>query len=191
MTAWPDIYFLRHGQTEWNAEGRVQGSLESRLNDLGRKQAGAQRDILSTRDLRGFSGWTSPQLRARETAEIALTGLLPRITPDARLAEITLGDWEGQLYAELDIPFAASEADERAIDVFDRAPGGEGFAALHARCLSFLQDLSGPAVLVTHGVTSRMMRAILLDMDICELGSLPGGQGVVFHVTGGDHRRLR
>ena len=190
MSTWPELYFLRHGQTEWNAEGRVQGSLDSRLSDLGRQQAMMQRDILSTLDLSGFTGWTSTQGRARGTADIALAGLVEEIRPDPRLTEIALGDWEGHLRAEIELPFPADESDESGIHVFDTAPRGEGFEALHARCRSLLEDLTGPSVLVTHGVTSRMMRLIVLGLDMTELVSLPGGQGVIYHLKDGTHRRL-
>ena len=190
MTNWPELYLLRHGQSEWNAEGRIQGGLESRLTELGRRHAAAQRAILDSLDLRGFGGWCSPQVRARQTAEIALAGTLADFTEDGRLREIGLGDWEGRLRDDLAPEFFGDESDETGVFVFDRAPGGEGFAALHARCLSFLTDLSRPAVVVTHGITSRMLRLIALGMDLAELGDLPGGQGVVYHVRDGVHRKL-
>ena len=190
MADWPELYILRHGQTEWNATGRIQGSLDSKLTGLGMRQARAQNAILTRRDLRGFAAWCSPQGRARHTAEIALAGLCDKIRVDARLGEIALGAWEGRLRAEVAPELEADEWAETGLWLFDRAPEGEGFAALHARCLSFLRDLDGPAILVTHGITSRMLRLIHLGLELPELADLPGGQGVVYHVAKGSHRLL-
>ncbi len=187
---YPSLYILRHGQTEWNAQHRVQGSLDSPLTALGRDQARAQRRLLETEDLTGFQALCSPQGRAFQTAAIALEGLFTRITTDARLAEIGVGSWEGLPRDELVIDGVVDESEESALDLYNRAPGGEGFVALRHRCAAFLDSLTGPSVLVTHGITSRMLRLIVLDRDICEIGRLPGGQGVIYHLEGGAMRQL-
>lgn len=186
----PELYILRHGQTEWNAEHRIQGSLDSPLTDTGRAQAAAQRKILGRLDLAGFQAFASPQGRAHDTAKIALEGLLDPIVIDPRLSEIHVGDWEGRTRGELDLMGAVDESSESALDLYDHAPGGEGFVAFRARCASFLNDLEGPAVLVSHGMTSRMLRLILLDMEIVDMGKLPGGQGIVYHLKDGRHEKL-
>ncbi|MBW4708680.1 histidine phosphatase family protein [Roseobacter sp. YSTF-M11] len=186
----PPVYVLRHGQTEWNAQHRIQGRLDSPLTRLGRAQAQQQREILSARDLRDFQVICSPQGRAFHTASIALEGLARAIHTDRRLSEIAVGEWEGLRRNALGADQPMDESEESALDLYERAPGGEGFAALHARCAEFLADLRRPSVLVTHGITSRMLRLIILGKDISEIGMLPGGQGVVYHLEDGEMNRL-
>ncbi len=186
----PSLYVLRHGQTLWNAEHRIQGSLDSALTELGHAQACAQNDIVKGLDLQGYRAISSPQGRALETARLALDGVLPDFDTDARLREIGVGDWEGLKRDEIDPATVVDESEENALYLYEQAPGGEGFAALRARCSEFLASLSGPAILVTHGITSRMLRLVILDMDTCEIARLPGGQGVVFHLENGVQRKL-
>ena len=182
---YPPLYILRHGQTVWNAEHRIQGSKDSPLTDKGRAQAEAQREILAAQDLTGFSAYTSPQGRAMSTAQIALRDFNLNLVQDARLAEIGVGDWEGLRREDLVLSEPVDESEESALDLYERAPGGEGFQALRARCQAFLADLKGPSVLVTHGITSRMLRLLALDLDIADIGRVGGGQGVIYFVEGG------
>lgn len=187
---YPPLYILRHGQTEWNAARRIQGSLDSPLTELGRAQARAQNKILRSCDLSGYRAFCSPQSRAFHTASIALEGLYTRIDTDPRLVEIGIGAWEGRCRDELGEGHTSEENEEGALHLYECAPGGEGFLALRKRCAAFLSHLSGPAILVTHGVTSRMLRLILLDMETHEIADLPGGQGIVFHLSGGLQTKL-
>lgn len=179
---YPPVYVLRHGQTEWNAEHRLQGDLDSPLTEQGRAQAGRQHQTLKKLDLSGYAAFSSPQGRAFHTASIALDGLIPSIKTDQRLSEIGVGDWRGLRVKDLSTERPMDESQESIFDLYERAPNGEGFLSLRERCVAFLNDLPAPSVLVTHGITSRMIRLILLDMDISEIGDLPGGQGVVFGV---------
>jgi probable phosphoglycerate mutase len=190
VKAYPPVYILRHGQTEWNSAGRLQGRIDSPLTDLGRRQAEAQREVFASRDLAGFRGFSSPQGRAFHTAALVLVGLVPIIDTDPRLVEIGVGTWEGLHRSEIVVDGMLEESDEGALDLYARAPCGEGFAALRKRCESFLGDLEAPAIIVTHGITSRMLRLVLLDRDISELSRLPGGQGVVFRIADGRQERL-
>src|SRR6187551_141397 len=104
----PTIYYIRHGQTEWNALGRFQGSQDIPLNDLGREQAahagGILKDLLAqhARGADGLEFVSSPLGRARSTMEFVRTqlGLLPDdYTLDDRLREIGYGHWEGSTLA--------------------------------------------------------------------------------------------
>ncbi|MEX3315729.1 histidine phosphatase family protein [Sulfitobacter sp. PS-8MA] len=187
MTNYPPLYILRHGETEWNVEGRLQGHYDSPLTAQGRAQARAQNAILKQCDLADFTALSSPQKRARDTAQIALEGLLPFAT-DKGIAEIGLGAWAGRGRAEL---LAECPQARDSFDLYEEAPGGEGFAALHARCRAFLSGLTGPHVLVTHGITSRMLRLILTGRDLDQLRRMQGGQGVVFQIRDGQQRRLK
>lgn len=181
MAQYPELYILRHGQTTWNAEDRMQGALNSPLTELGQTQAARQYEILRSRDLSGFACWCSSQGRAFQTAAIALGPLVMDIRTDDRLREITVGDWSGKLRSEL----PKVEGDDPMIAQYDRAPNGEGLARLRDRCQAFLDDLAGPAVLVTHGITSRMIRSIAATQTPLPPAQVGGGQGCVFHVKDG------
>lgn len=187
---YPPLYILRHGETVWNAEKRIQGSLDSPLTDLGKTQALQQNSILIERDLEGFDAISSPQGRAVETAGIALSGLFCSIEQDPMLREIGVGAWEGRYRADLPRMSDLTESEDGALDLYQYAPGGEGFDRLYSRCRSFLGMLTRPSVLVTHGITSRMLRVVVMGRDIKDLGAIDGGQGVVFFLKDGVQTKL-
>ena len=100
----PTIYYIRHGETSWNAEGRLQGVQDIALNDRGRAQAAHAGRILADllardgRDKTTLPFVASPLIRARATMELVRTelGLPPGdYALDARLREIAYGSWEG------------------------------------------------------------------------------------------------
>ncbi len=187
MSPFPPLYILRHGETEWNAENRLQGHFDSALTLTGKGQAKQQYEILKACDLTNFVALTSPQGRAFHTASIALEGLVDSVETDTRLREIGVGEWAG--VRREDVMKLTPKAKD-TFDLYEFAPHGEGFAALRARCTAFLNSLDRPAVLVTHGITSRMLRLIVLNLPTENLRDLPGGQGVVFHLEGGQQNRL-
>lgn len=177
----PEIYILRHGETVWNAENRMQGELNSPLTPKGEMQAARQGEILRRQDLSGFSFISSPQGRAFQTAGIALAQLADTIRTDDRLREIGVGDWSGRLRDELPMP----EGSDPFMAQYEIAPNGEGMARLEARCRSFLADLEGPVVLVTHGITSRMLRHLVIGKDAISQPTKHGGQGFVYQLKNG------
>jgi len=191
-TVYPEILVIRHGQTAWNRDGRWQGALDSPLTEAGISQAHAMARALvglgvgeASHDL-----FHSPQGRAAHTARIiaAATGQALRAEP--LLREIGVGDWAGLTRDEVDRRWPAPDPHEHFLDRYARAPGGEPFADLWARVESLLRGLRRPAVLVTHGITSRFLRTCALGRDEAALADLPGGQGVVFRLRGGRHETL-
>jgi len=190
MIRYPELYILRHGETFWNAEGRMQGVLNSPLTSLGRAQAQRQAEILASVDLAGFEVHVSPQGRAFETAAIALARQVAHLRTDDRLREIGVGDWAGRLRGELGQGLDLVEGPDGALELYEHAPNGEGFAALEQRCRGFLASLEGPAVLVTHGITSRMLRAIATGKTGENMDEMGGGQGIVFHIEKAVQKRL-
>ncbi len=190
MAHYPEIYILRHGQTEWNAEGRLQGAMDSPLTPLGIAQAQAQGRVLAGLDLAAFRAIISPLGRTRHTAALAVAPVMPDMAEDARLREIEVGDWTGRLRDSLGVPYDPIAVPGETFALYDAAPNGEGLAGLQRRCQDFLDDLAGPAVLVTHGITGHMLRILWMGWDVDRLGDLPGGQGVVFHLADGQHQVL-
>ena len=183
---YPELYILRHGETEWNAENRMQGELNSPLTPKGEMNAAHQGKILTRCDLGEFTFISSPQGRAFQTAGIALSRLADRVCTDDRLREIGVGDWSGRLRDELPKP----EGKDPFMAQYEVAPNGEGFARLEARCRAFLGDLTGPAVLVTHGITSRMIRSIVIGEGAHAIYTVHGGQGCVYHLKDGVQKLL-
>ncbi|MBN9569940.1 MAG: histidine phosphatase family protein [Alphaproteobacteria bacterium] len=157
------LALIRHGPTEWNAQGRIQGRIDTPLSAEGRAKMAA---LAIPQSIRGPRAFTSPQLRARETA--ALLGLNNAIA-DARLAEHHWGKWEGMTRAEI----LARDGE----DAFIRAglgadfhpPGGESTRALIARVQSFLTDIAkqdGNAVAVSHRGVLRTAYALATGWDM-------------------------
>lgn len=190
MPSYPELYILRHGETEWNAQGRMQGALNSPLTAAGKAQAQRQAEILASIDLDGFDILSSPQGRAFETAAIALARQASHLRTDDRLREIGVGDWAGKLRSSLPGADGFVDGPDGALELYERAPQGEGFAALEVRCAGFLTSLTRPSVLVTHGITSRMLRAILTAEGAGGLANMGGGQGVVYHLKNSMQKRL-
>ena len=187
---YPDLLILRHGETEWNRAGRMQGAADSPLTDRGRGHAAAQGRLLAARDLRDWIFWTSPLGRCRTTADIALGPYATHVRPDPRLVEITLGSWTGKLRSDIaaEVPHLFDQ--DHGMDWYDHAPGGEGLDGLYVRTGAFLEDLSAPSVIVTHGITSRMLRCHYLGLEPSAFADLPGGQGVVYHMADGVQTQL-
>ncbi|KJZ19924.1 histidine phosphatase family protein [Loktanella sp. S4079] len=182
----PELYILRHGQTLWNQEGRMQGELNSPLTPLGQAQAVRQGEILAGCDLKGFAFLSSPQGRAVQTAGIALAQIAQNIETDPRLREIGVGDWSGLLRDTLPLP----EADDPYMAQYEIAPNGEGIAAVRERCRAFLYDLKGPAVVVTHGVTGRTLRELVVGTTGLAGSDIHGGQGCVYHLKNGSQKLI-
>jgi len=190
VSDFPELYILRHGETEWNAQGRMQGALNSPLTPTGRAQAERQASILAQCDLSGFDVISSPQGRAFETAGIALARQVSHIRTDDGLREIGVGLWAGRLRSDLSQGTDITEGPDGALALYERAPEGEGFAALEQRCEAFLKTISRPSVLITHGITSRMLRCIVTGVGPAGLEDIGGGQGVVFHLKNRLQKRL-
>lgn len=177
----PDLYILRHGETVWNREGRFQGHADSPLTEKGRTQALRQRALLTAVGSAPEKRFCSPQGRAVQTAQLALDGAEPVIFDD-RLKEIHFGSWEGRtredIRSVIDCPF------ESGLWYF-RSPGGETFGSISCRVRSFLADLSEPATVVTHGITSIVLRGLCLGLDQAGMLKLPKHQGCIFHLSAG------
>lgn len=181
MLTYPELYVLRHGETVWNAENRMQGELNSPLTPKGEMDAARQGEILRSLPLDGFHFLCSPQGRAVQTAAIAVAPLAAMIRTDDRLREIGVGDWSGRLRDELPKPGGT----DPYMSQYEMAPNGEGWERLEARVRDFLSDLPGPSVLVTHGITSRMIRSVVAGQGAIAVPAVRGGQGCVYHVKDG------
>jgi probable phosphoglycerate mutase len=168
------IYFVRHGETVWNAEGRLQGRLDSPLTQLGENQARKNGETL--RDLlpgSNFAFVSSPLGRARATMEIIRTSMgLPRdgYSMDDRLREIGLGDWDGLTWDEIRSKHSQDfERRTAARWTFEPSGGGESYADTSLRLRSWISDLAGDAVVVAHGIVGQIMRGLFAGLTPDEI----------------------
>ena len=155
------LLVIRHGETDWNASGRLQGRQDIPLNARGRAQAQAVGLALRERhDITTLACLSSPLQRASETLDLILAqfSAAPRaLGRDARLAEKAFGDWEG-----LDMPTIAARYPEqhacRAREPYTfRVANGESYADVAERVRPLLEALDGPTLLVAHGALIRSL----------------------------------
>ncbi len=166
----PTIYYIRHGETAWNAEGRFQGSQDIPLNDLGRTQAVTAGGILA--DLLARDG--------REASSMPFVA-----SPLDRLREIGYGQWEGLTLPEMKLHDAATFASRDQDKWGVAAPSGESYASVTLRMREWFDSLLVDTVAVAHGGT---MRALMVALGIAapvEAAETPIGQGVVYVFNGG------
>jgi probable phosphoglycerate mutase len=171
MRADVTIYFIRHGETDWNAEARYQGQADVPMNATGRTQARrngeALRPLLPRISEADFVA--SPLARAKETMEIVRTalGLDPKqFRVDDRLKEAHYGDWQGTLLADLP-RLDAHGMEARREDPFGWRPaGGESYEDLMARTRPWLDAVARDTVVVSHGGVSRVLRGHILNLDL-------------------------
>ncbi|MFM9974340.1 MAG: histidine phosphatase family protein [Beijerinckiaceae bacterium] len=162
----PTLFFIRHGETDWNAEGRLQGQRDIPLNDLGRVQAAEAGVLLKKLHVQpdDLDWWVSPLFRTRETAELARDAIglhPPYYKTDARLKELTFGRWEGMTWKEVRRTDPAG-ASRREKDKWAAVPpDGESYAMLIERVLPFLSELRRESVLVSHGGVARVLMHML------------------------------
>jgi broad specificity phosphatase PhoE len=188
------FYFVRHGETDWNAERRLQGQLDIPLNDVGRRQAAQCGSTLRAlmearhRTPADFTFISSPLSRARETMEI-LRGVLD-VPPhgyatEPQLAELSFGRWEGMTYREI------RAIDSSALAVRERdkwnfkTPDGESYADLLVRVRAWYASVEGDIIVAAHGGVARVLMVLL---GVRTPQDAPHGdvlQGVVYEFSPG------
>lgn len=168
----PLVYFVRHGQTDWNAEARLQGQAENDLNAVGRRQADDNGRTLGRLigDPSSFDFIASPMLRTRHTMERVRKAMgLPETgyATDPRLVEVNFGDWQGFTFAELERSDPGANA-RREADKWAFVPPGEAaesYAMLAERVRPWFENLARPTVCVTHGGVMRTIFVLTGQLD--------------------------
>jgi alpha-ribazole phosphatase len=159
------LLLVRHGETDWNATGRYQGQSDIPLNATGQRQARAVARRLATERLDGI--YASDLLRAWATAEAIAEPHDLTVKPDARLREMSYGNWQGLTYRQIAEQAPEALAGWNADRVHRAPPGGESLGDLAARVRNSLDGIlvahsEGTVALVSHGGTVRMILCVLL-----------------------------
>ncbi len=184
MREYPKIWFLRHGQTEWNRAYRLQGQLDSPLTDQGIADAQRQARLIAPILADQPPIFVSPLGRTLHTARIALNGA--PFQTDERLMEIHAGAWQGRLRSDILADHPEWETRNfTALDIYEAAQGGEGLAAFHERIVAFLSDLTVPSVIVAHGLLGQVLRAEVCGIGISRAGQLTNKQGCIYVLENG------
>jgi len=190
------LIFVRHGETPYNAENRLQGQRDIPLGARGRDQAravgrtlrariGAEIDRLEAAD----AFVASPLRRTRETMEIIrdAMGLPPaRYRLDPALKELTFGDWEGLTWPEAKARDPEGVAARRADKWNFAPPNGESYAMLATRVRAWLETLTAEAFVVSHGGIARALMVLICGArgDVAASQPIDQGRTMVFENGG-------
>jgi broad specificity phosphatase PhoE len=194
------LIFLRHGETAYNAENRLQGQLDIALNARGRDQAlsvGKALGAVAGVEIREMDAagafFASPRVRAQQTMDIVrdAMGLKPgRYKLDARLKELSFGAWEGMTWREVEA------RDPKGVKVRSRdkwsfaPPGGESYATLAGRLHPWLDGLTADAFVVAHGGVARALMALIAGVAPAKAAEAPIAQGRALCFENGGCRRV-
>jgi broad specificity phosphatase PhoE len=184
------IYLMRHGETEWNAQGRIQGALDSPLTERGRRQAQVMGLILKRKLGRAAPPiYCSPLGRARQTLEIvcATAGLdVGSCVFDERLRELSWGEWDGMTRAEIEASMPGAMAARLAAHWTHMPPGGGSYAQLAQRLQPFIDAITTTGgIVIAHGAASRVLRGLHLTLPPHEIVHLEEPQDKIFKLYSG------
>lgn len=180
------ILLVRHGETEWNVQRRYQGCSNSPLTATGVAQAHAIGRLLAALpDAAAARIVASPLARARRTAEIIRKHLAPAapLRIDQRLRELSLGSWDGLTYAEIAARNPGVFDGRGRYEWYFRSPDGERYEAFAARLGEWLREQHATsAIVVTHGIVTRLVRGLYAGLPRNEALMLPVPQDRVFRL---------
>jgi broad specificity phosphatase PhoE len=184
----PPIYFIRHGETDWNKQGLIQGSIDTDLNDHGRAQAQAVAQALLQKreELFGFQFVVSPQRRAQQTMGFissALGIVSSAVLTEPRVRELGFGIWENRPFWELkDSPIFPADAERR---YKWRPEGGESYKDGVARVDDWLSGIQLPTLVVAHGAVGRCIMGRVVGLSPEKIVSLRTPQGCYCYLQNG------
>ena len=193
------LILVRHGESEWNRAGRIQGQVNSPLTDLGINQAKAISDHLSGILLnQELEIYTSPLDRAIQTAEIIAQGIdhpSSKIIIEERLNDFNVGEISGTFGWDKVAEIFPEQAQLRLQDPMRFHPsGGESGAEFEARLRSLLEDLMDDGTLklmVSHGIVNKFIRGILKNLSGKEMVQLGESQNTIYRLEEGEETEIK
>jgi probable phosphoglycerate mutase len=194
----PVLYYIRHGETDFNIEQRLQGQYDTLLNARGREQSKQCGNVLlgllerERRPMQDYGFVSSPLQRARETMLLirATLGLDPNAYDlDDRLMEISYGEWEGWTLPEIQArdPGVLVRREEDKWDF--RPPGGESYRDVAKRVAAWYATVTRDAVVTAHGGVARALMANFHILPPEEATHADIAHGVVYVFAGGTMAR--
>ena len=172
-----EIYFVRHGETQWNVEKKIQGKTDIPLNENGKRQARLlAAELRMWHDEGRFEivrAYTSPQLRAAETARMAAEALEVPCIPIDGLREMDLGEWEGQNWDDIRAAYGEVYTYWNEHRRYTHTPGGESYQEVVNRTLAALEEIiqqeTGNVLVVTHSAVIMALRCYLEELPFEEM----------------------
>ncbi|MDD3338491.1 MAG: histidine phosphatase family protein [Lachnospiraceae bacterium] len=187
------LYVMRHGETPWNAEVRLQGCADVPLNENGVRLARETGQALSHVEF--DAAIVSPLKRAKTTAELVLGDREIPFIEDSRIQEISFGEWEGRRCSKdhMEIPSEMIHRFFHDTPHYEAPPGGETIPQLLKRTHSFYEDLirserwrNATLLIATHGAAVRaLMQSIFQDGDFWRNGVPPNCAVNVVEIANG------
>jgi broad specificity phosphatase PhoE len=172
------IIFVRHGETDWNKNGLIQGTADTDLNETGRAQAAHVGKLLANMasELENYQIIVSPQRRAQQTAEAVVRAMGRKLDGvDDRVRELGFGIWEGKAFWELKAsPVYPADAESR---FFWRPELGESYEDGVARVSDWRAALTKPTLVISHGAVGRCLMGSFTKLGPGALVNLPTPQG--------------
>ena len=173
------LLLIRHGQTTYNATGRMQGHLDTELSEVGYAQARAAAELLEDKEITAIVA--SDLIRARDTADVIGRQLGIEVGVDKRLRETHLGDWQGMTSAEVDEQYPGARALWRH-DPTWAPPQGESRVDVARRARPVIDELmrdlpawdEGAVLVVAHGGAISALTCHLLGLEHHQYGILSG-----------------
>ena len=166
------FWIIRHGQTDWNLEGRYQGIKDTPLNETGLCQAEMAADRVTGINFEAI--YSSPLKRAYRTAEAVARRQGLDILVDDRLLEISQGVWEGMLFSDIEKQYPELISKRKKNPLNAQAPGGETVLEVAERIKKAVEDIAGkhpqgPVLLVSHGLALAVFKCLALNIPLREV----------------------
>lgn len=167
------LFFIRHGQTDWNIEGKIQGSRNIQLNDTGIKQAEELITKVLEEKYKFSKIYSSPQRRAAKTAEILSKATNIQYIIDDGLGEIDFGAWEGLSWREVREQYPTEYNEWYVNRRYTKAPEGESYEDMMKRVLKAIRKIidenNEDVAIVTHSAVIMCLQCCLTNTPFNEM----------------------
>lgn len=179
---------MRHGETEWNLQNRMQGQLDSPLTQKGQAQAVKMGQILNREiaDPHNYHMYTSPLGRTMHTSELVAQNFEFKPIKSDLLMEVYAGSWGGKLRADIAHQYPDIENGKQPTMCF--SPDGESLEEMNARAKQWLVSLTEQAIVVSHGQIGFVIRALYTGLSFAEVYAKGDSQEGVYLLHQGEER---
>lgn len=180
------LFFIRHGQTDWNIQGKIQGSYDSELNDIGIRQAKELSKKVIEDNYRFSKIYTSQQKRAVKTAQILGEDTSIDYIPIEGLEEINLGQWEGLSWEEVKEKFPNEYEEWYANRRYTKSPKGESYQDMLKRVLvvihKIIKENDKDVAIVTHSAVIMCLQCYLTNTPFEEMMKFKTGNTAIIEL---------